>query len=147
MTNASLRKWARLLGWKHLRRYTHKLHEREQIQYIVWYASGDYDDTLLQVNLMPSPSACVFAIPYGLCTGWHELRLDETTKSISSEVDRLRTKFDNSFFSSRTGRRVFRAAHPECTHWSWGRIRREGIPRRTGDVIGRRRSKPERRAK
>jgi len=128
----ALRTFTRLLGWRNLRRNRHVVPKDEHClpagTEIIWYTCGDYDDVILQINGAPSWRAAVYAIRYGICTGWHEFTLATDVQRIGTEAQRLDQWLHRRWFSSRLRRADFRRVHPECASYSWRRLRREGPP-------------------
>ena len=133
---AALRTFARRLGWSQLRCYQHLWEERNLL--ITWYESGNNDgslrsDLFLQINESPigqtaTYTAAVYAIRYHICTGWHSMKLGPDAQPLASEVERLDSWLHRRWFESLANRRQYRGMHPECTGWSWKRIRHERLP-------------------
>lgn len=137
---AQLEKWIRLLGWRcRLRMYQHVVENDApptlRGKVITWYEAGKANcgrtDCFLQINEHPlgqviSYNACVYAVRYRICTGWHEFRLYSTDEGLRREAERLRKWLDWKWFSSLDGRRTFRKSHPECVGYGWKRIADEG---------------------
>ncbi len=127
---ASLRTFARQLGWLHLRWYQHQLEPNE---FVTWYESGKSEgsrnDLFLQINECPigqttTYAAAVYAFRYRICTGWHSMTLWPDAGRIRCETERLQPWLHRSWFQSLANRRQFRQMHPECCEWSWKRIKR-----------------------
>jgi hypothetical protein len=138
---AALRTLTRRLGWSQLRWYQHLWVERNLL--ITLYESGENDgepsDLFLQINEYPigqtaTYTMAVFAIRYRICTGWHSMKLVRDARSLDCEVERLVSWFHRSWFESSANRREYRKMHPECTGWSWKRIRNEPLPYQVVDA-------------
>jgi len=104
---------------------------------ITWYESGNNDgsrsDLFLQINESPigqtaTYAAAVYAIRYHICTGWHSMKLGPNAQPLDSEVERLDSWLHRRWFESLANRQQYRMMHPECTGWSWKRIRHERLP-------------------
>lgn len=131
---AELRTFARRLGWPQLRRYQHLCEERTLL--VTWYESGDSDgsrsDLFLQINECPigqtaTYTAAVYAIRYRICTGWHSVQLGPDAHRLECEVERLDHWLHRRWFKAPANRREYRKLHPECSGWSWKRIRHEPL--------------------
>lgn len=126
-----LLRWSELLGWDDLRNFTHIVPANRDMgvrKYLVsWYRSGD-DDVFLQINKKPDWRACVYAIRYRICTGWHCFFPYSDIGRILSEAKRLSGWLSKSNFDTAIARRRFRLAHPKSANYTWGRIRNEGAP-------------------
>jgi hypothetical protein len=127
-----LKRFAERLGWRGVCANRHVIDRTAELarcgQVIRWYDCGSYDDILLQINEGPTWYACVYAIPYRLCSGWHAFRLFPGSARLDNEADRLWDFLARDWFSSRDGRRLYRDLHPECTGYTWRRFRNEGTP-------------------
>ena len=132
---AWLRTFTRQLGWSRLRSNQHLLEERKQL--VRWYQSGDSNcsrnNLFLQINECPigqtaTYTAAVYAIRYRICTGWHSLELGPDAHHLEREVERLDHWLHRRWFDSPANRREYRKMHPECSGWSWKRIRHESLP-------------------
>jgi hypothetical protein len=137
-----LRVWSRSLGWKsRLRAYRHwagrDAKRRLGVEVVRWYecgqSTGGRFDCFLQINEYGRPhaeqyEAAVYAIRFRLCTGWHRFRLFGDQEKLKREADRLADWLDWKWFGSIDGRRQFRQTHPECTGYSWAKLRRDGPP-------------------
>jgi hypothetical protein len=129
-----LREFAGALGWRHLKRYEHQIPVLESTVHtftsIVWYESGSMERVFLQINESPSYRAAVYAMRYRLYTGWLRLDLGNTVEAAGVQADRLHGFLAREWFTSLDKRRAFRRMHPECTGWTWKRIRSEAAPYR-----------------
>jgi hypothetical protein len=128
-----LSKWARLLGWPGLSLAQHDIpgwvFGRSQKTVLYWYEHQcKKTGILFQVNEMPTWHACVYAMRYRICTGWHVFKLSKNPAILKREADRLAGFLSASWFLTLEGRRLFRAKHPECSAMTWNRIHREGFP-------------------
>jgi hypothetical protein len=132
---AALRAFARRLGWPALRCHQHVWEDGNLL--VTWYESGKTDgsrnDLFLQINECPigqtaTYTAAVFAIRYRICTGWHSMRLERDGNGHLREADRLEPWLHRRWFESLLNRREFRRLHPECSGWSWKRVREERLP-------------------
>lgn len=132
---AALQSFARRLGWQRLKCFQHVLEEQNEL--ITWYeseqANGLRGDPFLQINECPIGQAmtytvAVYAIRYRICTGWHSMKLGLDAHSLDCEAKRLHSWFHRRWFETLTNRRHYRKAHPECTGWSWKRIRSDRLP-------------------
>jgi hypothetical protein len=97
-----------------------------------YYWESEDDEILFQVNMMPVWHACVYAVRYRICTGWHVFRLYRDMGLLRSEARRLAGFFRADWFLTLEGRRRFRARHPECASISWRMIHSEGFPYELG---------------
>lgn len=123
---------AQLLGWRNLREHRYvvdrdvpHLQKGQVIRF--WYA-GSYDDVAFQINENPPWYACVYAMRYRICTGWHRFTLHRNQSRLESEARRLREFMNCSWFAMTAKRREFRSLHPECANYTWRRLREEGPP-------------------
>ena len=130
-----LKRFARELGWIGLRRWRHSIEDDGRI--IVWYIAGKAEgrrgDLFLQINEFPlgqtaTYAAAVYAIRYGIVTGWHSMKLTPDGCCDDAEVQRLHGWLHRHWFDSLALRRQYRSLHPECAGWSWGRTRRDPLP-------------------
>lgn len=132
MITHQLSTWATLLEWCPLERHIHVPDENQDTERrsaVVWYTAGSYDTAALQVNTHPELIACVFAIRFRLCSGWHLLPTMNSEAAVRREAERLKPWLHASWFRSPIMRRHFREQHPECADWTWRRIREYGVPR------------------
>lgn len=132
-----LRHFAELLGWKSLAKHTHCVSERERREVnlprtIAWYESGEFDDLLLQINVMPTLRAAVYAPRYRLCSLWHSFDLGSTSTARRAEAERLNGWLHRRRFERPASRSAYRRLHPECCGFSARRIRE----RRVADYDG-----------
>ncbi len=137
---ASLRTFARKLGWPRLRRYQHILESENSInerQVITWYESdaskGGRKDFLFQINECPleqlrTYTVAVYSIRYRICTGWHSMTLTSRLECDDAEVERLEQWVHRRWFATQDDRRSFRLLHPECANYSWKQVREIGTP-------------------
>jgi hypothetical protein len=132
---AALQEFVRRLGWPKLRYREHVI-ELTNVE-VAWYESGvsdgSRDDLFLQINECPIGQAwtyvaAVYAIRYRICTGWHSMRLTADLRCDASEVHRLDGWLHRRWFETSADRRQFRGLHPECSGWTWKRIRNERLP-------------------
>lgn len=127
-----IRRFIRLLGWprptygRHVVRGS--LEPKQDGMILRWYDSGNYDYALLEINLQPNVRACVFAIRYRLCTGWYEISPLISDHCLQNEVQRLDEYLAYKWFSSNKNRHRYRLLHPECSGWTWKRLRSESPP-------------------
>jgi hypothetical protein len=121
-----LRRLAESLGWKRLRKFQFNVPDEVPTEYriVTYYVSDgkdvDLSRTFMQINESPIGRkdqylACVYAIPYRLCSGWHFFRLPRGRTATKECVEKLAVWLARSNFSSLDGRRAYRAAHPETT--------------------------------
>jgi hypothetical protein len=145
---AALRAFARRLGWSPLRRFQHASENGNLL--ITWYESGNNhgsrNDLFLQINECPigqtaTYTMAVYAIRYRICTGWHSMKLARDARRLDCEAERLDSWLHRRWFESPANRRQYRTMHPECSGWSWKRIRSERLPYQVVDaancIIGR----------
>jgi len=135
--NKLVQEWARLLGWPELTLIEYPLPKRcrkalgfKIVCYYRW--ESEETDIRFQVNMMPVWHACVYAIRYRICTGWHVFRLYRHPGWLRREAERLDEFLRADWFLTLEGRRLFRARDPECADISWKRIRSEGFPCNVG---------------
>ncbi len=130
-----LEAFARRLGWGRLKRYRHtvqgSIDPREDGTIIEWYEAGKWERAFLQINTNPWRAA-VYAIRYRLCSGWYEFRFPNFTRMAESEAERLQSYLAARWFRTPTTRRKYRLMHPECTGWTWKRIREREQPPQHG---------------
>ncbi len=130
-SSEALSVFASALGWKKLTLRQHQVDDRSVI---TWFETGSADDIMLQINKIPCYAVAVFAVRYRICTGWHRVHVERTEHSMHKEAQRLREWFDRKWFDSLEGRRTFRRNHPECSEYSWRKLRENGPPYQvTGD--------------
>lgn len=131
---ASLKRFSLNLGWPRLRLRQQVLDDGKAITwYVAGKAEGSRGDLFLQINECPigqtsTYTAAVYAIRYGLCSGWHSMRLSADAARHEREVERLDAWLHRRWFDTLAGRRQYRSLRPECTGWSWSRIGRERLP-------------------
>jgi len=127
-----LRLFARFLEWENLQEYRHKAERTvpnlRKGQIIRCWCSGSYEDLALHINENPPWYACVYALRYRICTGWHWLYPYKDQRKLMREAKRLYGLLGRSWFTSAQRRREFRLIHPECADYSWSRLRKEGPP-------------------
>lgn len=111
------------LGWKAPRELSQAVPDGDLI---IWYESGDrdYETGLLQINLRPCLTACVYAFKYGVCSGWYPLELPVKAEAWSDVKDWLH--FDN--FRNQDAVDAYIAKHPECAHHTWDIQAKQGPP-------------------
>ncbi len=129
----NLQRLVTLLGWGGLEKFTYIIPHNELVhtgQTIVWYECGMHSSVWLQINESPSPQACVFAIRYRICTGWHRITLSNRNNNLKRESSRLHDWLSRSWFTTSRARQKFRRIHPECAGYSWRKIRSAGYPHR-----------------
>jgi hypothetical protein len=123
--------FSRVLGWGDATRLHYKLPAEVMPdvggQMIVWYEAGDRrGDCFLQVNLRPTRAA-VYAIRFGVCTGWHEFRCTSPS-AVRFEAVRLAPILHARWLSSPRSLLEYGRRHPLYTGYTWERIRSEGYP-------------------
>lgn len=127
--DAKLRYWAACLGWSGLEEQ-HSPHDPP----VVWYTCGSDDDgphyaalyVFIGSNNVDSVfSAAVYAIRYRLFSGLRDFVLPSDRAAIGHEAQRLSDFLHKKWFTSRLMRRAYRSQHPECSGYSWSRIRKE----------------------
>ncbi len=121
---------ARRLGWDEPTRHEYVVRspDVEVAARIIWFECGSSDDVLLQINTNPALHAGAFAVRYRICTGWHAIDPLTTEVDVAREAARLEPWLARHWFTTTADRRRFRQAHPECSGYSWKRLREEGPP-------------------
>jgi hypothetical protein len=110
-----------------------------------YFSIGEMDHPLyLQVNLEGEAHPLlamvgVYAMRYRLCSGWHGVLLHESPDELVAEADAAACWVAGKHFDSAAARKAYRAAHPECSGWSWKRLRAEGGPLYEQSTCARRR--------
>jgi hypothetical protein len=141
-----LRSLWRLLGWPDLHRerrsFARISGQRNSNETITWYESGDLDDVYLIVNRRPVWCAAVYAIRFRIFSGWREFYLSADPAVREAEANRLSPWLARQSFISRESRREYRKSNPECSHWSWRRVREAGMQFRFAPGIGRTMRRP-----
>jgi hypothetical protein len=126
-----LRSLWRLLGWPDLHREQHSFARvsgrRNSDETITWYETGDLDDVCLIVNRSPVWCAAVYAIRFRIFSRWHEFDLSVDRAAQEAEANRLSPWLERRWFINRESRREYRKRNPECSRWTWRRIRESGI--------------------
>jgi hypothetical protein len=79
------------LGWKNLRIYKHKYINET----IYWFSEGNINTVCFHINILPYLHLAVFAVQYGVFTGWHKADIDNP----KTEVSRLFPIFSKKNFS------------------------------------------------
>ncbi|PHR85855.1 MAG: hypothetical protein COA78_38740 [Blastopirellula sp.] len=137
---ARLSQFAALLGWSPLRVYQHTLDDRStenSTSIITWYESEEnispHTDCFLQINEHPigqthTYNAAVYAIRYRICTGWHQFTLHKSKRDQAAEAERIGQWLHKDWFTTLAKRREFRQLYPQCTGYSWKKIREVGPP-------------------
>jgi hypothetical protein len=124
-----------MLGWPDLVLAEHRINGEAVAglddNIVRWYYHETPDGVMFQINEMPTWCAAVYAVRYRICTGWHEFVLYDEKLLLEQEADRLRSLLHIDWFTSFERRQVFRSIHPECTGYTWKRIREAGLPQRT----------------
>ena len=137
--HTKLRRLAESLGWKRLRKFHFKVPKEVPTKYrsVTYYVSNgkdvDISRTFLQINESPIGRkdqylACVYALPYRLCSGWHFFRLPSGRTETKACVEELAPWIARSHFTSLAGRRAYRANHPETTGYTLKSLRCNGEP-------------------
>lgn len=67
----------------------------------------------------------IYAMRYRLCTGWHGFMID---RNQSKEIPRVLPWLHATNFITPAGRALLRRTNPECTDYTWQRIRDSGPP-------------------
>jgi hypothetical protein len=126
-----LRSLWRLLGWHDLHRERHRFARvslrRNSVDTFTWYETGDLDDVYLLVNRSPVWCAAVYTIRFRIFSGWREFDLSADPAAQEAEANRLSPWFEHRRFISRESRREYRNRNPECSRWTWRRIRESGM--------------------
>ena len=137
---AQLSKFAQLLGWRTLTMYHHQLHDEDSgfgDRLVTWYESGqsrgERSDLFLIIAECPleqvaTYTGCVYAIRYRIRTRWHGFRLHDHARNRTREIERIAEWLHRKWFFRLKERRRFREVHPECTGFTWNRIREWGLP-------------------
>jgi len=115
------------LGWNGLRREEHAFREGDKEIEVVYYLCGELDSVFFQINTSPV-CACVYAIPFEICTGWHRIDFRQNNDCMLREANRLKGFFQRDLFYSDEARQDFCRIHQECCGYTWERIRSEGPP-------------------
>jgi hypothetical protein len=126
-----LRSLWRLLGWSDLHREQHSFARlssgRNSDETFTWYETGDLDDVYLIVNRSPVWCAAVYAIRFRIFSGWHEFDLSADRAAQEAEANRLSPWLERRWFMNPDSRREYRKRNPECSQWTWRRIRESGM--------------------
>ena len=126
--------FSQALGWGELQKFRKTLDDSRAV---VWYVAGDSNGSrthcALQINEYPlgsseSFSAAVHCIRYRICSGWHSFVCAGGSQA-AAEADRLRSWLSREWFTTAERRRAYRLAHPECTEYTWKKLREVGEPR------------------
>lgn len=117
-----LQRVATQLGWGSLTVCEH-IHAPQRIR---WYEAGE-DECGLMITQAPlgqdeTFAACVFAIRYRLCSGYHLFPLPSAAFAATHQP-RLHLWLAQSWFEDLDARRSYRRAHPECAGFTWRRLR------------------------
>ncbi|MGV3606817.1 MAG: hypothetical protein ACO1RA_10435 [Planctomycetaceae bacterium] len=111
--NQDIAMLAKELGWQPLRKYGRTMPGGV---HFTWYdCGGTYETGLLQINLLPCVSACVFAFDFEVCSGWYPLELPLKEELLPQIKDWLH--FDH--FRNQDAIDRYVAMHPECAHHTW----------------------------
>jgi hypothetical protein len=133
----SLSRFAAALGWHDLKAYQHRYLDGDTLVTTTWYesdtAEGRRSDFFLQINHAPCADAdafvgAVYAMRYGICTGWHRFTLHTDPQLSLAEAGKIESWLHRRLFETLPMRRDFRQSHPECGGYSWRRIREQGPP-------------------
>ena len=134
-----LRAIAASWGWKRLRFHRHEYKDptTHRPRSVVWHTSGQDDWCrrkifYLQINECPIGqqrrfTVAVYAPRFRICSGWYFFRLSNRTID-RRRISALGEVVGKHHFDSPSGRRAFRAAHPECVGYLERRITRCGAP-------------------
>jgi hypothetical protein len=134
---AALTQFASALGWQELRINQHRWLDGETLVVTTWYESGTAEgrrsDLFLQLNEAPNGQAvnyvgAVYAMRYGICTGWHPFKLFDSAQEMAAEAANVEGWLHRRWFETLDSRREFRQLHPECCNYSWSRIQQQGPP-------------------
>ena len=126
-------RFARLLGWKDLESNTHTYSRKAKsgetiVRVVRWFDYTSADDLRLQINETPCLSAAVYAIRFKICSGYYPILLDDEWANVNDEAERLRSRLHRSCFTTQRARREFRKQWPQCTGFTWTRLREQGAP-------------------
>ena len=100
-------------GWRGLEMWRQTFEHDGEIVVVTWYSTS-HPLFCLQINEHPvgnadAYAASVFAVRYGIHTGWHRFELDD-----ERTVEALAPWLRRHHFKDRNWRREFRRRHPEC---------------------------------
>jgi hypothetical protein len=122
-----LQEMCRHWGWPSLVEYEHVIPADAQV--VRWYESHGPKGIFLQLNHKEEQmSACVFAIRYRLCSGWHSFMLPKTCALAIQEAKKLDHWLSIEWFLTSDKRECYRIVHPKTTKFTWKRLRDEGPP-------------------
>ncbi len=134
---AALSQFASALGWHELQIFQHRYLDGDTLVTTTWYesgiANGRRSDLFLQLNEAPSGQivtyvGAVYAMRYRICSGWHPFTLHGSAQELAAEASNVEGWLHKRWFETLTQRREYRRRHPECTGFSWPRIRSQGPP-------------------
>lgn len=127
-----LKSFASKLGWDDLEEFAHVVTGVPTIPdgtvIRLWESAPHGYSYFLQIQYHGIWAVQVHALKFRIVTGWHEFNINAKPEA---EAKRLYGLLGAEWFQSREGRAAFRSRHPECTNFTWHRIRTEGLPYRT----------------
>lgn len=126
-----INKFVQALGWPEPVEYIKEPPIEVSPEPIVWYESVVAYSATLQVNVSPSPHACVFAMRYRICTGWHPIMLEG--EPLRKRVSAVASFLALRWYETSEMRKVFRKLHPECRNYTWDRLQKDGPPYNCND--------------
>jgi hypothetical protein len=100
-----------------LTRYFYTMYETNSPIYVQINPQTDQHPRLFAMN--------IYAMRYRLCTGWHGFMID---RNQSKEIPRVLPCLHAMNFTTQAGRALLRRTNPECTDYTWQRIRDSGPP-------------------
>lgn len=134
-----VRAFARLLGWPRAREERHRIEHAGAARIggaeLIWYESAITPEVYLQVTTLGGMKAAVIAVRYRLHTGFHDISLPASLGGICGEAARLGGLLAAVWFQEPKGRSAFRRLHPECTGWTWKRLRAGELPKMEGKGV------------
>jgi hypothetical protein len=123
------------LGWEALlvmHRSPNELHVRQKLSLSRYFYTLYEVDSPIYVQINPQAdqhprlfAMNIYALRYGLCTGWHGFMID---RHQASELQHVWHWLHWSNFATQRSRRAFRKTNPKCTEYTWRRIRDSGPP-------------------
>lgn len=84
----------------------------DEVLYWLESNGGRIGKPFIQVNFNPDMRACVYAIPFGVCTGWHKIN---TQCSAKDEALRLEKYFNFENFCTESSMEKFSVSCPNMS--------------------------------
>ena len=115
----AIARWGQNLGWLDIKLRKHPY----KGDFIYWFEAGSLDSVFFEINFLPVVQAAVYAIPYRICTGWHEIprEIFETVFDRNSSEQKKFSFLERKCYSSKEERRLLILKYPEFYGFQWAK--------------------------